>query len=364
MKQIASLLMAAILLSGTSMAALAAQSAPPAFADQTPPPAPDYARPDAWAARPGAPGASSTRPAGTDAVPSDAAVDVFYVHPTTFRSKDRWNQDIADTVTNAWTDASVIARQAGIFNGCCHVYAPRYRQGSSLSFMAMEGDGGRAFDLAYTDVERAFDHYLTHDNKGRPFILAGHSQGARHLMVLLERRIDGTELARRMVAAYVVGVNLSEGDFGKTYKTLTTCDTPAQTGCVVGWNATLAQTDIALVSAAGERRYVERHGDDPGKRILCINPVSFDRSQPETTAGRALGAVPGAPGEGGMQAMQPGAVAARCVNGFLVVEPAAGLDLTPLPGGSMHYHDYGLFYADIRANARLRIDAFLKAPEQ
>ncbi|MFV3076366.1 DUF3089 domain-containing protein [Niveispirillum fermenti] len=364
MKQIASLLMAAILLSGTSTVALATGGTPPSFADQTPPPAPDYARPEAWAARAGAPGASSIRPPGAEAAPSDAAVDVFYVHPTTYRSKGSWNQDIADTATNAWTDASVIARQAGVFNGCCRIYAPRYRQGSTLSFMAMDGDGGRAFDLAYTDVERAFDHYLKHDNKGRPFILAGHSQGARHLMVLLERRIDGTELARRMVAAYVVGVNLSEGDFGKTYKSLTACDTPAQTGCVVGWNATLAQTDIPMVSAAGERRYVEWYGDDPGKRILCINPVSFDRGKPETTADQALGAVPGAPGEGAMQATQPGAVAARCVNGFLVVEPAAGLDLTPLPGGSMHYHDYGLFYADIRTNARLRIDAFLKAARQ
>jgi hypothetical protein len=27
----------------------------------------------------------------------------------------------------------------------------------------------------------------------------------------------------------------------------------------------------------------------------------------------------------------------------------------------MHYHDFGMFYADIRANAELRCAAFLKA---
>jgi hypothetical protein len=37
------------------------------------------------------------------------------------------------------------------------------------------------------------------------------------------------------------------------------------------------------------------------------------------------------------------------------------LELKPLPGtGVMHYHDFGLFYADIRANAVPRTKAFLQ----
>ncbi|WP_029011435.1 DUF3089 domain-containing protein [Niveispirillum irakense] len=353
--------LATAILLGTAFPAAAAGGAPPSFAQQPPPPVPDYANPSAWAARPTAPGASAALPTGADTTRPAAEIDVFYVHPTTYRSKDRWNQDIADQATNAWTDASVIARQAGVFNGCCRVYAPRYRQASSLSFMAMEGDGGKAFDLAYEDVKSAFDYYLKHENQGRPFILAGHSQGARHLMHLLEDRIDGTPLAREMVAAYIVGVNLSEGDFPKTYKTISICDEPDQTRCVIAWNAVLPEFNIAMMAAAGERRYVERYGDDPGKRALCINPVTFDRAKPVSTAEQALGAVPGEPGEGPMQPLRAKAVGARCEQGYLVVEPAADLDLTSLPGGSMHYHDYGLFYADIRANIRVRIDNFLKA---
>ena len=353
-------LLATALLLGTAIPALAAGGATPTFAQQPLPPAPDYEKPESWAARPTAAGASAALPAGADTARPAAEIDVFYVHPTTYRSKERWNQDIADQDTNAWTDASVIARQASVFNGCCRVYAPRYRQASSLSFMAMEGDGGKAFDLAYEDVKRAFDYYLKQENQGRPFILAGHSQGARHLMHLLADRIDGTPLREKMVAAYVVGVNLSEGDFPKTYKNIPVCDKPDQTRCVVAWNATLPETDLAMVTAAGERRYVERYGDDAGKRTLCINPVTFDRAKPISTADQALGAVPGAPGEGVMQPLRPKAVAARCEQGYLIVEPAADLDLAPLPGGSMHYHDYGLFYADIRANIRVRIDNFLK----
>lgn len=329
------------------------------FAEQAPPPAPDYARPESWAARPGAPGASTAVPPGASpAAASAAGVDVFYVHPTTYRSRDHWNQDIADATVNAWTDASVIARQASVFNGCCRIFAPRYRQGSSLAFSTMAGDGAKAFDLAYSDVERAFDHYMAHDNGGRPFILAGHSQGAVHLTRLLERRIDGTPLARQLVAAYTIGTNLSEGDFPRTYKTLALCGTPAQTHCVIGWNSVLPEADIALFAKAGEARYVQRHGDNPGKTLVCVNPLTFDRARPAAGAERSLGAVPGDPGEGPLQALRPNAVSARCDRGYLVVEPAADLGLKPLPGGLMHYHDYGLFYADIRANIAQRIQAF------
>jgi len=42
-----------------------------------------------------------------------------------------------------------------------------------------------------------------------------------------------------------------------------------------------------------------------------------------------------------------------------VADPA--LDLQPLPGGSMHFHDFGLFYADIRHNVAQRIAAFQPA---
>ena len=38
-----------------------------------------------------------------------------------------------------------------------------------------------ALELAYTDIEAAFEHYLAEYNNGRPFIIAGHSQGAQHI---------------------------------------------------------------------------------------------------------------------------------------------------------------------------------------
>ncbi|MET0246392.1 MAG: DUF3089 domain-containing protein [Sphingomonas sp.] len=332
-----------------------------AFDPAKAPPPPDYSKPESWAARPGQEGAAATVAPGASARAVAPKVDVFYVNPTTFRGQSDWNADVADPATNGWNDASVVARQAAIFNGCCRVFAPRYRQAAGRAVFMLDGAGRPAFDLAYSDVERAFDDYLKRDNGGRPFILVGHSQGAWHIAQLLERRIDGQPVAARMVAAYVIGINLSEGEFGRRYKTLKPCDLPAQTGCVIGWNAVLPELDRTAAAAMQQKAYVTRYGDDPGKRALCINPLTFDRRKPVADRSASRGAAPGEPGAGPVLPLRKAMVAARCeADGYLVVEPDPALDLKPLPGGSMHFHDMGLFYADIRANAARRVAAFGK----
>jgi hypothetical protein len=336
-------------------------TSPTLFSSLTPPPAPDYAQPQSWAARPGHEGAAAAVAPNATPAATQPKVDVFYVNPTTYRNLEVWNQDFADKVANEWTDQSVIARQAGIFNGCCRVFAPRYRQASLLGARNLEGEGAKAFDLAYGDVRRAFDYYLAHYNGGRPFILVGHSQGAFHVARLLSDEIDGKPLASRMVAAYDIGYVLTVGDFGKTYKTLRICDTPSQTGCVISWNSVIPAGATPAFRSHLEQHYVQHYGDDAGKTLLCINPLTFDRARPDGTMQDSLGAAPGDPGFGPVRALVPHAVSARCVQGLLIVQPVASLGLKPLPNGFMHYHDFGMFYADIRANAELRCAAFLKA---
>jgi hypothetical protein len=330
------------------------------FASQMPPPALDYANPASWAAFAGK-GVGATPAPGAVVAGKDQKVDVFYVHPTTLRSTDRWNGDPADATLNAWTDGSATARQASIFDGCCRLFAPRYRQASTLALMKMDGEGGKAFDLAYGDVERAFDEYIAHENHGRPFILVGHSQGGSHVARLVQRRIDGKPLQAKMVAAYAIGFNLAEGDFPLTYKTVPICRKPDQLHCLVQWNSVLPSADLDVIAKASERRFVALHGDVAGKTTLCVNPLTFDADKPTADATQSLGAVPGTPDASPMRSLEKGKVAARCDRGFLVVTPDPSLELQPLPGGSLHYHDLGLFYADVRANAALRAKAALTA---
>lgn len=333
-------------------AAAQSGSRPLAFADQPRPPAPDYAQPANWAARPGAEGPAQRVPAGASPRAAAPAADVFYVHPTTFSSAALWNQRLVDAATNAWTDTSVIARQASVFNACCRIFAPRYRQASSLAFGHMAGDGAHAYALAYEDVLRAFDHYMANDNRGRPFILAGHSQGGLHVASLLRDRIDGTPLARRMVAAYVLGYALSTGEFGTSLPTLRACTLPTDRSCVVGWNSFLEGSDVSAFVARSERRFTAANGDGPGKTLLCTNLLDLGARQ------AALGTLTG---EGDTMRLVPGAVDAHCSGGVLIVrrDPALGLD--PLPGGNMHYHDVALFYGDLRADAIRRTAAYREA---
>src|SRR6202008_1474143 len=135
----------------------------------SPPPAPDYASPAAWAAWPGRASTAEEVPPGTPAVPaSERSADVFFVHPTTY---------LATGVANARYDEpggprarlehGVLRFQASAFNGCCRIYAPRYRQASLGAFLKA-GDAVRVtpvYELAYGDVLRAFDYYITHENE-------------------------------------------------------------------------------------------------------------------------------------------------------------------------------------------------------
>merc|ERR1719215_189991 len=93
---------------------------------------------------------------------------------------------------------------ASCFNRTCRIYAPVYRQASVLTFAHTGGikegenlptsrhpifrpaEAIQAFELAYSDVRRAFIHFVDDPaNWDRPFILAGHSQGSLLLTRLL-----------------------------------------------------------------------------------------------------------------------------------------------------------------------------------
>ena len=325
-----------------------------AFLDEAQPPAPDYARPDAWAARGSFEGVAALVPPNAMPRRTEPSADVFYIHPTTYLSKTRWNQHIDDVATNAWTDTSVVARQASAFNACCRIYAPRYRQASLRAFGAMAGDGGKAYALGYDDVLRAFDYYMAHDNHGRPFILVGHSQGALDLFKLLHDRIDGTSASRRLIAAYVLGYGLVDGDFGTALKKLKPCTAPGQTGCVISWNSFLEGSDATAYARRAAERYVVTHGNGPGARLVCSDPLELGGAHRDT----GTGALPDSTAAS-LPSLVPGAVTTRCdADGVLKVRLAPSLTLAPLPGGNMHYHDVALFYADIRADAARRVAAF------
>lgn len=324
------------------------------------PPAPDYADPAAWSALPDRIDAADAEVAGLPAIdPQLAPVDVFYVHPTSYVG-GRWNAAVGDAAVDDATDRGATRIQASAFNGCCAVYAPRYRQANMSAFVAPTDDGLRAIALAGDDVVDAFRHYLAAYNKGRPFIVAAHSQGAVLAFRLLRDEIAATPLRERLVVAYLIGGPLTEAALTDV-PGLPICASAEQTGCVVAFNA----------RGPGYRRgldFVDHPPPPPGagpRPRVCVNPLTWRNDQVAADRELARGAVfwdDGVP-----PTPRPGFASARCDAGVLRVELAGGVprDLPSrlldhaLGAGNYHPIEFGLFYVDLRDNAAQRVAAFL-----
>jgi hypothetical protein len=325
-------------------------------------PAPDYADEKNWAALPSKPGLTAYVPAGVDGPAKAPQVDVFFIHPTGYMNGAEWNSPLDPNSQTEENTKWMMANQASSFNGCCAIYAPRYREASIFRYIAASPDiYKKAGDFAYADVDRAFTYFLEHYSKGRPFIIATHSQGTEHGFNLIRRRIDGTSLANRLVAAYLIGGAITDGDIA-ALKTVHACASPTDLHCLIHWatygeGASPVRTDIK------------------GK-LLCINPLTWTRDGAMAPASLHKGAVPmsgrfqlrfwGSDKATGMlfppiKRPLSAWTTAECRNGFLFVKDQSGTPFGNVDMGGKNYHglDYPLFGMDIRANAIARVSAYL-----
>lgn len=329
------------------------------------PPAPDYADAAAWAAFGAKDSRAFDRPEGIDAPASLPAVDIFFVHPTTYLGKDYWNAPIDEAPASRRVEKGIMMNQASAFNAAGdRIYAPRYRQAAFGAFFDETGDGAKAMITAYMDVSRAFAHYAATQNQGRPVILAGHSQGALHALYLLRDQIAGTPLEDRLVAAYIMGWPVSvEADLN-ALANIAPCETPEQTGCVVAWQSFAAGGEPEDVLAGFAALPGLSGALKGGTTMLCTNPISWLTDGQTAPASAHLGKVPLAPSTERLKAPEPNALSAGCgPDGILYFspKPGEGFNTFVLPGANYHLYDINLFYLDVRANARARALAFTSA---
>lgn len=335
------------------------------FSSATTPASPDYSRPASWAALPDREDLADAQTAPALDRQANAAVDVFFIHPTTYFGTDHWNQPLDDARVNQLTDLFVMRGQAATFNGCCRIYAPRYRQATIYSFIDQAGSGTAALQLAYSDVERAFDYFLQNYSRDRPFVLASHSQGSAHLRTLLEKRITGTYLRNRLVAAYAIGFSLDGEALAKSAPDVPVCQSAEQTGCMVSWNAVGPEAS----------QYA-----DTSKNV-CVNPLTWKADGVPAPAALNLGGVSYPAKFAGSLAelqelprefieaqpiVEPGVADAQCVNGMLLVREIRSAHYSSRPMGRDNYHiyDYHLFATNLRQNAELRVAQYLANPPQ
>ncbi len=365
-------------LSGPITAALiAAQYKPETpFAEETETPALDYATAEAWAILP------STQAATFDAVRAAAGAPlaeradaaVFFIHPTTYLVQDRWNQPAGsgapdDLGADFLLRTRIAPGMAAAFGACCDVYAPRYRQATFYAFVTPSDDGWAAQERAYQDVLTAFDEFLDRIEPDAPFILAGHSQGARHGLQLLEDRIVATPVHDRMVAAYLPGWVIPEDLLASRMPTLEVCKDEIQIGCLSAWASWGEGGSVQLMRDPTVLRYGDATRLGEGTTPICVNPISWRadaQPAPRADNGRSLIHPP-------EQALRFGEslTGARCgEDGFLYVEDRAApivdaiaRDDLPyiLPGKNFHVYDVPLFFENIATNASARVMAWRAA---
>ncbi|HUE78689.1 MAG TPA: DUF3089 domain-containing protein [Sphingomicrobium sp.] len=359
---------------------LAALAATPAAA-QSVAAAPDYSKASAWLCAPGRADICS-RPVPTTAlnpngygstglspVAENPAVDCFYVYPTVSRDRGM-NSDLTPDSAETSAAQSQFARFAGV----CRPFAPLYRQLTlaAVTAAAVGTNIAPQSAIAYSDVAAAWSRYIAVHNKGRPFVLIGHSQGSAMLQELIRREIEGKPIARQMLRAIIPGFNVlvPQGKrVGGTFKSTPLCSSPGETGCVMSWVSYRERNvppEGAMFGSAAQ----------PGMTVACTNPARPGSNRWERLDSywntRLSLPVPGGPIVWSTQGPPPtafvrtqGLVSGRCVNqgrlGYLSVRTNAdpkdkrtdriggevGVLGMFIPGWGMHLADISVAQGDL-----------------
>jgi hypothetical protein len=317
---------------------------------------PDYAKAESWIARPDIKdNPSKWQPDGAALFVTDKLqTATFYLHPTTYLERDRWNAPIDVGGEPASRARIFVQSQASAFNQFSDVWAPKYRQAAYGAFLLKSDDAEKALDLAYRDVLRAFDAFMAAQPQGEAIILAAHSQGSLHLLHLLADRKEA--LKGRHILAYVIGWPVGvKSDLPATG--LEPCVKPEQTGCVLSWQSFKEPDNTNLVTDAwvGTKGLTgtTRTRDD----MLCTNPLTGTKDGSAQPAANRGTLVPD--GNLANATLAPSRVGARCERGFLLIDgDVPNLGPYVLPGNNYHVYDYALFWGSIRADAERRMSAW------
>ena len=292
-------------------------------------------------------------PPGVKPAPAGKAA-VFFIHPTSYLNRAAWNAPLDDKEGNERA-ALFVRGQASVFTEAGEVWAPRYRQATFGAFLTGKKEAQLALDAAYLDVLAAFDAFVAGIDPKRPIILAGHSQGSLHLMRLLKDRVAGKPLAKRIVAAYIVGWPISvEADIPAMG--LPACSGPEATGCILSWQsfAEPAETDLVIKTFEGSTGLTG--APRKGSQMLCTNPIAGTPDSAAPAAANLGSTIPSADLK--TATFVAASIPARCSKGFLLVGEPPNLGPYTLPGNNYHVYDYSMFWANIRADAARRLAAF------
>ena len=308
----------------------------------------DYSKPEHWLSLPAV---------------VDKPVDIFYLYPTAWSKVNKADPNFAEIDNPSMLIGAKLAfaRQATAFETVGNIYAPYYRQVDLMyKFSLSPAEQDKiAQSIPKTDVFAAFDYYIKHYNQGRPFILAGHSQGSNELAYLLADYMKANpKVYARMIAAYVIGYSIT-GAYLAANPHLKFAEGPDDTGVIISYN-TEAPTlgGINPVTLPGG---------------IAINPITWTRTEKLATAQENLGSI-GLNKDGSVLLDQAGNIAivknladaqVNLARGVIICSTCNSDTFSPGPPafkGIFHGSDYLFYYFDLRENAANRARIFLSKP--
>ncbi len=276
-------------------------------------------------------------------------IDVFYVYPAAYLGpEDEYLPFSKIDDENVIGAAHYFKKmQASAFEEVGNIFIPLYRQfDPRIALKYIEaGKLDLVTDLWSRDIIDSFDYYIKNYNNGRGFILAGHSQGARLLNILLETYLkENKEVYENMVAAYLIGDSVTE-EYLNNNPHLRFAESADDTGVIISWNVEM--NGITAVNP------VLQNG------ALSINPISWRRDEQIADAKDNLGSLlkrePMVPGIADAQVnLERGSVWCSTVSPKDFLPP---MDI--FPEGTYHSMDYAFYYNNIKENAATRVKNFL-----
>ena len=293
---------------------------------------PDYSSPDAWAYY---------------AEGNGDEADLFIIAPTVDMGADgNMNMSLSDEKTKG-NLVGALNMERGIFEDSTVMYSPFYRQMTFPVYAERISEEGEHLDIAYGDIREAFIYYLENINDGRPFILAGFSQGGQMTLMLLKEFFDEEELADQLIAAYVIGWRITDEDL-EEYPHLKLAEREYDTGVIVSFNTEDVFVNDSIIVPEGVKTY-------------GINPLNWKTDS--TVADKSLN-------EGGCFTDYSGAIISEIPNltGAYIDEERGTLktlDIEPsdyssslFPDGVYHLYDYQFFFRNLQSNVSVRTEAW------
>jgi len=263
---------------------------------------------------------------------SEEKTDVFYVVSTMIlESYDDEGNPVTRTLLSpedrAALDEEINDIATNMFDESFNFFAPYYHEGTMHGMLALDEAAKKELVLSIQEeVTEAFNYYMDHFNGGRPFVLAGYSQGSIMVKGVLRNMTD--EQYRLMAAAYVMGGPLTAADLEKPF--IVPARGAEDLGVTVSYNS-VASLDACWAPLTGST-------------VECINPLNWTTDeQPASFTYRG----------------EQGTVHLDTQAHMLIVE---GIDPAkhykpdwPFPFGNYHNDEIHFYAEAIKQNALLRL---------